>query len=120
MTFLVMKQRYLPKMNKNRCKTNVRGPKHAVRDPENGLLSTENGVQPRSGENRVWFANRDKAQKRVRKSGGRAHGRDSETSEQAHYAISPSAQLVTSKSQGRTIYNITQHALSTCMLLNFN
>ncbi|KAF5959015.1 hypothetical protein HYC85_000224 [Camellia sinensis] len=34
MAFLVIKQRYLPKMNENRCKTNVRGPKHAVRDPE--------------------------------------------------------------------------------------
>ncbi|GMP37906.1 hypothetical protein CsSME_00009384 [Camellia sinensis var. sinensis] len=48
-TFPVIKQRYLPKMNENRCKTNVPGPKHAVRGPENGLLSTENGIRPRSG-----------------------------------------------------------------------
>ncbi|KAF5955882.1 hypothetical protein HYC85_008738 [Camellia sinensis] len=38
--------------------------------------------------------------KRVRKSGGKARSRDSETSERAQYAISPSAQLVTSESQG--------------------
>ena len=157
-TFLVIKQRYLPKMNENRCKTNVRGPKHAVRGPKNYPLNTENGIRPRSGflspqcpskgsikevcqkskqtemvrrsrteahgltapktgnrtpkwakwptatkrslwtlrdglrdlslpsekrnrENRVWFANRGRVQKRVRKSGGRAHGRDSEASE---------------------------------------
>ncbi|GMP72708.1 hypothetical protein CsSME_00030639 [Camellia sinensis var. sinensis] len=49
MTFLVMKQRYLPKTNENRCKTNVRGPKHAVRGPGNCLLNTENGIRPRSG-----------------------------------------------------------------------
>ena len=48
-TSLVINQRYLPKMNENRCKTNARGPKHAVRDPENELLSTESGIQPRSG-----------------------------------------------------------------------
>ncbi|CAL5428268.1 unnamed protein product [Camellia sinensis] len=39
--------------------------------------------------------------KRVRKSGGKARNRDSETSERVQYAISPSAQLVTSESQGR-------------------
>ena len=44
-----MKQRHLPKMTENRCKTNVRGPKHAVRGPKNCLLSTESGVRPRSG-----------------------------------------------------------------------
>ena len=48
-TFLVIKQRYLPKMNENRCKTNVRGPKHAVRGPGNCPLNTESGVRPRSG-----------------------------------------------------------------------
>ncbi|GMP36040.1 hypothetical protein CsSME_00008281 [Camellia sinensis var. sinensis] len=51
MAFLVMKQRYLPKMNENRCKTNVRGPERAVRGPENCLLSTKSGIRPRSGEN---------------------------------------------------------------------
>ena len=47
--FPVIKQRYLPKMNKNRCKTNVRGPKHAVRDPENESSSPESGIRARSG-----------------------------------------------------------------------
>ena len=42
--------------------------------------------------------NRDKAPKKVRKSGGGARSRDSETSERAHYATSPSAQSVTSES----------------------
>ena len=46
--FLGMKQRYLPKMNENRCKTNVQGPERAVRGPKNGLLSTKSGIQPRS------------------------------------------------------------------------
>ena len=48
MTFLVMKQRSLPKMNENRCKMKVRGPKRAVRGPENRLLGTGSGVRPRS------------------------------------------------------------------------
>ena len=43
-TFPVIKQRYLPKMSENRCKTNVPEPKHAVRGPGNGLLSTENCI----------------------------------------------------------------------------
>ena len=49
MAFLVMKQRYLPKMNENRCKTNVRGSDRAVRGPENFLLSTVSVIRPRSG-----------------------------------------------------------------------
>ena len=59
-------------------------------------------LRKRNRENRVWFANRGKAQKRVRRSGGKARSQDFETSEQAQYAVSPSAQLVTSESQGRS------------------
>ncbi|KAF5932216.1 hypothetical protein HYC85_028387 [Camellia sinensis] len=56
-------------------------------------LSPPPPLKKRNRENRVWFANRGKAQKRVRKSGGRARSHDSETSEQAQHEISPSAQL---------------------------
>ena len=88
-------------------KTENRTPKRAkwptatkcsLRTLRDGLrdLSLPSGKE--TEKNRVWFANRDKAQKRVRESGGRAHDRNSETSEQAHYATSPSAQSVTSES----------------------
>ena len=47
-TFLVIKQRSLPKMKQNRCKMKVRGPKRVARGPENRLLGTGSGVRPRS------------------------------------------------------------------------
>ncbi|GMQ01729.1 hypothetical protein CsSME_00048272 [Camellia sinensis var. sinensis] len=52
--------------------------------------------------------------KRVRKSGGKARNRDSETSERAQYAISPSAQLVTSESQGRSKMGCLHHKSVVC------
>ncbi|KAF5956928.1 hypothetical protein HYC85_004153 [Camellia sinensis] len=63
-------------------------------------------LRKRNRENRVWFANRDKAKKRVRKSGGRARSRDSETSKQAQHAISPSAQLFLPPKFARTVSDL--------------
>ena len=88
-------------------KTGHRAPKWAkwptatkcsLRTLRDGLQDLSLPLGKETEKNRVWLANRDKAQKRVWKLGGMARSRDSETSEQAQNAISPSAQLVMSES----------------------
>ena len=83
-TFQTMKIGSIPKMNPNRCKIRVRGPKHVARGPENRQLGTRSGVRPRrwslgpqcpSKERKQGVCQKPEQTELVKRSRTEAHGR---------------------------------------------